>query len=272
MGARGEGRQPDDRVSRERRIRIPTYKGAPMSKGVVVRNDAVACRIELDRADCGNLVTSEMVVTIADALRTAATTAKVVILSGRGGDFCKGRDYSAAPESAKGGKAPTALEIRRNMTDPMVALYTTLRECPIPTVSLVQGLAYGFGCAFAGACDIVLAGRSARFRLPEMGRGLPPTLAMTALWERISARGLAYLVYSTAEIDAPAAQAMGLVSAIVADDELESRATALIEAIGQQPADAIRAVKEYLTLAPSMSATGRGGLGASLFAAVLSSR
>lgn len=243
-----------------------------MSTGVVVRNDGAACRIELDRPDCGNLVTSEMVVTIAEALRAAATGAKVVILSGRGSDFCKGRDYSAAPESAKGGKAPSALEIRRTMTDPMVTLYTTLKECPIPTVSLVQGLAYGFGCAFAGACDILLAGKSARFRLPEMGRGLPPTLAMTALWERISPRGLAYLVYSTAEIDAATAQTMGLASAVVADDALEARSQALVDAVAQQPADAVRAVKEYLTLAPGMPAAGRGGLGAGLFAAVLSSR
>ena len=158
------------------------------------------------------------------------------------------------------------------MTGPMVNLYTLLKECPVPTVSLVQGLAYGFGCALAGTCDIVLAAKSARFRLPEMGRGLPPTLAMSALWDKISARGLAYLVYSTAEIDADTAQTMGLVSAIVADGELEQRATALTAAMAGQPLDAIRAVKEYLTLAPSMSGAARAGLGASIFAAVLSSR
>ncbi|MGH8617825.1 MAG: enoyl-CoA hydratase/isomerase family protein [Burkholderiales bacterium] len=243
-----------------------------MSDGIVVRNEGSVCRIELDRADCGNLVTSAMVVTIANAFQALPAGVKVVVFSGRGNDFCKGRDYSAAPESAQGGKAPSALEIRRNMTDPIVSMYAALKECPLPTVSVVQGLAHGFGCALAGACDIVLAGNSARFRLPEMTKGLPPTLAMTALWERISTRGLAYLVYSTAEIDAPAAQAMGLVSTVVADDALASQAAAVVEAIAQQPADAIRAVKEYLTLAPSMPAAGRAGLGAGLFAAVLSSR
>jgi enoyl-CoA hydratase len=147
-----------------------------------------------------------------------------------------------------------------------------LKECPVPTVSLVQGIAYGFGCALAGACDIVLAAKSARFRLPEMGRGLPPTLAMSALWEKISTRGLAYLVYSTAEIDAQTAQTMGLVSAVAADGELDQRAGALTAAVAAQPLDAIRAVKEYLKLAPTMSAAGRAGLGASIFAAVLSSK
>src|SRR6185295_17815917 len=118
-----------------------------MADGIVVRDDAVAFRIELDRADCGNLVTSEMVTAIADALRAASSRARLVIIAGRGSDFCKGRDYAAAPEDAKAGKTPSALEIRRNMTDPMVDLYTTLKECPIPTVSLVQGIAYGVGCA-----------------------------------------------------------------------------------------------------------------------------
>ena len=243
-----------------------------MANEIVIREDALAYRIELDRPDCGNLVTSEMVTALADALRAGASRGRLVIISGRGNDFCKGRDYAAAPEDAKVGKTPTALQIRRNMTDPIVDLYATLKECPVPTVALVQGLAYGLGCALAGACDIVLAANNARFRLPEMGRGLPPTLAMSALWDKISVRGLAYLVYSTAEIDVHTAQTMGLVSAVVADGELEQRAAALTGAMSGQPLEAIRAVKEYLKLAPSMSAAGRAGLGAGIFAAVLSSK
>lgn len=231
------------------------------------------CRIELNRPDCGNLVTTDMVRELTQALQSLAADVKLVVIAGRGADFCKGRDYQTAPESAGAGKAaPSALAIRERMTGPMMTLYTALRDAPVATLSIVQGAAYGFGCALAGACDMTLAGERARFRLPEMGRGLPPTLAMSALWDRVSPRTIGYMVYSTAELDVRGAHAIGLAHAVAADAELESRAAALVDTICKQPLDAIRAVKEYLKEAPSMPAAARGGFGASLFAGVLSSR
>ena len=231
------------------------------------------CRIELNRPQCGNLVTMDMVKALTLALHSIQADVKLAAITGNGKDFCKGRDYQTAPESAGAGKAtPSALKIREEMTAPMMSLYTTLRDSPVATLSVVQGAAYGFGCALAGACDMTLAGESARFCLPEMSRGLPPTLAMSALWDRISPRAIGYMVYSTAELNARDAFTLGLAHAVVADTELDSRAGALIETVSSQPLDAIRTVKEYLREAPSMPAAARSGYGASLFAAVLSSR
>ena len=232
-----------------------------------------ACRIELNRPDCGNLMTMDMVKSLTRALQTIAPNVKFVVISGHGKDFCKGRDYQAAPESAAAGRAaPTALKIREEMTAPMTTLYTTLRELPVPPLSIVQGAAYGFGCALAGACDMTLAAESATFRLPEMERGLPPTLAMSALWDRISPRAIGYMVYSTAELNARDALTIGLASTVVPDTELGARANVLIDTVCREPIDALKAVKEYLKQAPSMPAAARGILGATLFAAVLSSR
>jgi enoyl-CoA hydratase/carnithine racemase len=244
-----------------------------LSSDVTVTASGAVCRIELNRPECGNLVTSAMVVRLTQALAALSPEIKLVVVSGAGGDFCKGRDYQAAPENAgEGGRAPTALAIRSRMTAPMMALYGALRELDVPTLSVVQGAAYGFGCALAGACDMTLAGERARFRLPEMAKGLPPTLAMSALWDRIAPRAIGYLVYSTAEMDANAALALGLASCVVPDGKLADAAQALVDAIASQPSDAVRAVKEYLKRAPAMPEAGRGALGASLFANVLSSR
>ena len=238
----------------------------------VTRGDGI-CRIELNRPDCGNLVTSSMVVELTDVLRSVAGDTKLIVVAGQGQDFCKGRDYQTAPESAGAGKAaPNALTIREQMTAPMMALYTVLRDAPVATLSVVQGAAYGFGCALAGACDMTIAAENARFRLPEMGRGLPPTLAMSALWDRVTPRTIGYMVFSTAELTAHDASRIDLVHAVVPAAELSARAAALVETVCKQPLDAIRSVKEYLKVASSMPASARGGLGASLFAGVLSSR
>lgn len=243
-----------------------------MSNEVIVRQEGAVHHIELNRPECGNLVTMDMVSALLDAFRGVPQDAKLVVLTGRGADFCRGRDYQSAPESAQGGRAPSALEVRERMTTPIIGLYTAVKESPVPTMAVVQGAAYGFGCALACGCDNVLAGEGSRFRLPEMGRGLPPTLAIAALMDKAAPRSLPYLVYSTAEMDARSAIGMGLVSAVFPDGELDAQAKKLVETIASQPLDAVRAVKEYLKFAPLMEPRGRADFAASLFASVLSSR
>lgn len=240
---------------------------------ISVQASGHACRIQLNRPDAGNVANMEMVAALTKAIQSIGPEVKLVVISGAGKDFCKGRDYQSAPEAAAAGKAPpNALALREQMTGPMMSLYTALRDCPVATLSLVQGAAHGFGCALAGACDMTIAATSARFRLPEMGRGLPPTLAMSALWERVSPRTIGYMVYSTAELTAAEALSAGLAHLVVPDSELESRGATLIETICKEPLHAIRTVKEYLREAPAMNSAGRNTFGASLFAGALSSR
>ncbi|MDH3287776.1 MAG: hypothetical protein OEP48_08665 [Betaproteobacteria bacterium] len=105
-----------------------------------------------------------------------------------------------------------------------------------------------------------------------MGRGLPPTLAIAALMDKVTPRSLPYLVYSTAGVDSRAVLNMGLVSPILPDDELDGQGVKLVESIAAQPADAVKAVKVYLRFAPHMEPRGRADFTASLFASVLSSR
>ena len=232
-----------------------------------------ACRIELNRPECGNLATMQMVQALTAALDALDSTVNLLVIAGRGADFCKGRDYQTAPESAgAGGAAPSALAIREAMTAPMMALYTRLRDLHVPSLSIVRGAAYGFGCALAGACDMTIASESARFRLPEIGRGLPPTLAMSALWDRIAPRTIGYMVFSTAELNAREALTAGLANVVVPDADLDARATAIIDTVCRQPPPSVRAVKEYLRQAPDMSSAARGAYAEALFAAVLSSR
>ncbi len=242
-----------------------------MTEHVVTSLAGAVYRIELNRPDRSNMVTPDMVSALLDAVARLPADAKVLVLSGKGADFCKGRDPQAAPEAARGGRAPSALELRERLAGPVVGLYMALKEAPVPTLAVVRGAAHGFGCALTGACDIALAGESSHFQLPEMTKGLPPTLAMAAL-DQLGAKSLAYLVYSTAEVDARSALAMGLVSGVVPDGELTAQADKLIGAIAAQPLDAIQAVKEFLKFAPLMEPRGRADFAASVIAGVLSSR
>lgn len=239
---------------------------------ISVRRQEAVYRIELNRPDCGNLVTMQMVGAIADALRSVPGDVKLVTIRGRGTDFCRGRDYQSAPESARDGRTPAATEILERMTTPVLEAYSAIKECALPTLAVVQGAAYGFGCALAAGCDIVLAGESSRFRFPEMNRGLPPTLAMHAIMDHVTSRALAHLIYSAAEFDARAALAMGLASAVFPDAELEREVSALSSAVSSYPIDSVKAVKSFLKHGPVIEPRARAEMAANLFANVLSSR
>jgi len=116
----------------------------------------------------------------------------------------------------------------------------------------VQGRAAGFGCALAALCDITLASDKARFQVPEMGHNIMPTIAMSALIDRVPRKSLLYLVYSTEEAGAREALAAGLASSVVAHGALEGATQDLIGRFKKYPLPAVLAVKEYARYAYGM--------------------
>ncbi|MGE4369679.1 MAG: enoyl-CoA hydratase/isomerase family protein [Burkholderiaceae bacterium] len=245
-----------------------------MDNVLIINKEESLLEICLNHPENGNRLTMDMIEILSDALRNMTPATKLVVLKAQGPDFCLGRDYGSAPEEKNAQRlAPRASDIRAGMTSPIIALYSALRGLPVPSLALVRGVAQGFGCAMAGACDLVLASDQSRFSLPEMGeRRLPPTLAMSALWNRAAYRPLTYMVFSLSQIDAYAAQQAGIVSEVVSERDFERRACALIDTILEQPVDAIRAVTEYLRHAPTLSDGPRAAMGEHLFANVMSSR
>ena len=62
-----------------------------------------------------------------------------------------GRDPSGEP------KISTAVDFRREITQPILALYETVAATPMPVIAIVGGHAQGFGCALASARGITIA-------------------------------------------------------------------------------------------------------------------
>jgi enoyl-CoA hydratase len=147
-------------------------------------------------------------------------------------------------------------------------LYGAFRRCPVPVIGVVRGGAIGLGCALAGLCDMTIAAESARFQLPEMGHNILPTMAMSALVDRVPRKALMYLVYSTEEIDAQKALVFGLVSKVVPDGELEGAVKELLEALEKSPMPAVKGVKEFLGSAQNMDIHGATDFARNLHATV----
>lgn len=224
--------------------------------------------IVLDRPENGNLIDAAMSEAIVAAVTAVDDDVKLVRIVSSGADFCKGRLSPMPPKDAK----PSAETLRRVVAAPPLALYDALKAVRVPVVSVVRGEALGVGCALAGVCDIALASDDAVFQIPEMERDIPPTLVMSALIGRVPVKTIAHMVLSRRRLSAHEALHAGLVSRVVPTASLDAEADALVQTLLGCSAVTLRAVKQFLHLAPEMPASGASGFAAHLAATALSAR
>jgi enoyl-CoA hydratase len=237
-----------------------------MTSVIQSTRDGAIARITIDRAAEGNLLTVDMLRELTALFRAAAATdAKVILLRSAGADFCCGRDVRGGTPS------PTAMVMRANVCEPILQIYDAIAEAPQPVVCAVQGIAHGFGCAMATACDITIAADNARFKLPEMEKDLPPSLAISAMLARVPRKAITWMVYSMEEIDATTAQQLGIVSNVVPAAELDAAVSKLLATMTARSPAALVAVKDYLRSAEHMDPRGARDYAANLLASVLSS-
>jgi enoyl-CoA hydratase len=183
-----------------------------------------------------NALTEPMISRLIDALEQARTddTVQAVILHGCSAErFCAGLDLKLL-HGATPGKIRTLLE----------QLYTALTEAQHrlgkPSIAAVAGSARGGGMTLAISCDLIVAGRSASFGYPEIDVGLLPAIHFTHL-PRIVGRYRAFdLLFTGRSFGADEAMALGLVSRVVADDQVLAEARALAQLLAAKPAGALR--------------------------------
>jgi cyclohexa-1,5-dienecarbonyl-CoA hydratase len=158
--------------------------------------------------------------------------AKLVVLAASGKYFSAGFELT----DHLGDRAYMMLEGFRRIAE-------NLAKVDKPTLAVVSGMALGAGCILAAACDIVLAGASARFGHPEIKGGVFNTVA-TALLPRLIGRKRTYdLLYSGAALTAADAERIGLVSRVVPDDKLEAEAGVLIQRFQESSAPVVQYTK-----------------------------
>ncbi|HXG51347.1 MAG TPA: enoyl-CoA hydratase/isomerase family protein [candidate division Zixibacteria bacterium] len=233
-----------------------------MAGPIIQKKDADVTTLILNRPDVGNRQSDAALAELTAMIASAAKESRAIVLKGAGEDFCLGREAMGRP-----GPVMEAYSVRER-SDVIFALYGAFRDAPIPIVGAVQGRAAGLGCALAALCDITIASERARFQLPEMAHNIMPTIAMSALVDRLPRKAVAYLVYSTREIDARTALSFGLVSEVVAPADLDGSIDDLIGRMRQMPLPALLAVKEYARSAFSMSTQAANDFARNLHATV----
>ena len=202
--------------------------------------------LTLNRPEVRNALNLEMVEDIRRALVELASRddVRALIFTGAGGKaFLSGADIAELRDR----KRADALQ-RIN-----AGLFREVEQFPAPTIAAIQGWALGGGCELAIACDLRVAGESAKLGQPEVALGIIPAAGGTYRLPRLVGLGKAReLVYTGRIIDAAEAERIGLVNRVVPDDEMLESARALAGEIAKNSALAVRFAKASLNAGVEM--------------------
>lgn len=200
--------------------------------------------------------------------------ARVVVLRGAGRAFCAGMDVKDLAEimgkASQDGKGPPGLATHGHILQRAVSeIVLQMRRAPQPIVGAIRGSAAGGGFSLAMACDLRLAGQSARFnanniRIGYSGGDMGSTYFLPRL---IGLSRASEFLYTGRIMDANTAERIGFVSRVVPDEQLDQAAGELAREMLSATPFALRLTKEILNMnidAPSLlSATeveGRGNI------------
>ena len=202
--------------------------------------------ITLNRPESLNALTLAVAGEFKAALAEALTQgARAIVLTGAGRAFCAGGDLREMQKIASQNGRVEAFfdEPLRELNDCIMLI----RRTPLPIIAAVHGAASGGGCNLALACDVVIAGESARFNQAFVKIGLVPDCGGTFILPRLVGWRRATQLMMTGEVvTAPQALAMGMINAVVADEQLIAQAMAMAEALAAAPTAAIGRIKELL--------------------------
>lgn len=210
-----------------------------MTEPLVTRHDAGGvATLTLNRPDKLNALNPALFVELRDHLGAIALDEAVrcVVLTGAGRAFCAGHDLDAI---ATHERAPS-----RHFEPETV---DALEQLPQPTIARIHGHCYTGGLELALACDLLIAGESARLGDTHGQWGLVPIWGMSVrLPERVGRSTAKELMFTSRRISGGEAAAIGLVDRCVADDELDATVAALAAEIVANSAGTNRIVKRLL--------------------------
>jgi 2-(1,2-epoxy-1,2-dihydrophenyl)acetyl-CoA isomerase len=228
-----------------------------MNDTVLLSRDGPVATLSLNRPDALNALDYAMV----DALvaRTAEVAAddslRVVVLRGNGRHFMAGGDIRTfAGELAQ---PPAAREAGFHaMVDRVHAAIEALHRMPHPVVARVHGAVAGFGLSLMNACDLVVAGDDAYFTSAYRHIALTPDGGGSWSLPRLVGMRKAMEIFLLAErFDAAEALRLGLVNRVVPGAALDATVAAIVAALADGPAFALRSAKRLVrdSLAHSLS-------------------
>ena len=222
--------------------------------------DGVAT-ITLDRPDSLNSMSNHLMDDIRSAIETAEADATigVVVLTGNGRGFCSGADLSTVGSSPPDTSATDAAAADTSVTDGMDDHFNptmrAIKNCSVPTVARINGVAAGGGLGLALACDIAVAAQSAFFVATFGPRlGIVPDLGSTwSLPQKIGVARARSMAMLGERITAEQAQEWGMIYSAVPDDQLDTEVDRVTDTLKRTSGEAMQRIRSSIESASTRS-------------------
>jgi enoyl-CoA hydratase/carnithine racemase len=209
-----------------------------MTDHIVTSTAGGVLTLRFNRPDKKNAITAAMYAGLAEALRMGVSDAavRVAVFAGAGDAFTAGNDLKDFAENPP-----------KDAGAPVFQFMEALASFPKPVIAAVNGVAVGIGTTLLLHCDAAYAVPSAKFSLPFVNLALVPEFASSVLLARlVGQRKAAELLMTGAPFDAAGALQMGLLSGVVAPDQLAATVAAAAAALAAKPPAALRATKALI--------------------------
>lgn len=186
---------------------------------ILVQHDGPIAAVVINRPAMRNAISLAMWTELARVTEGLGKdeSVRAIVYRGAGTDaFASGADISEFKEQRK--NTETAHRYNTQTT----TAYTTIRECPKPTVAMIFGFCMGGAMAVAMACDLRFAAEGAKFGIPAARLGI--VYGADSVGQLVDLVGPAYakdILYSARTVDDREALAMGFIQRLVPAADLE---------------------------------------------------
>ena len=198
-------------------------------------------RVTLNTPDKRNVLSAEMIAELTEMARTIGQDAKTraIILAGAGSIFCAGGDLNWMKTQMAADRAQRMQEARK-----LAEMLYALNTLPVPLIGRIQGGAFGGGVGMACVCDVTLAEVGAKFCFSETRLGIIPATIAPYVSARMGEGNLRRVFMSARVFDATEAAGLGIVSRVIAADDLDAAVEAEVAPYLHVAPGAVAAAKQ----------------------------
>lgn len=201
--------------------------------------------ITMNRPERKNALNPEMVAGLVEAARRAADDPEVraVLFKGAGGSFCVGGDV----KSMAAGRAPLPFEVKMANLRRGMEVSRILHQMPKPVVAQLDGAAAGAGLSMALSCDLRVASESCKITTAFAKVGFSGDYGGTYFLTQLLGSARARELYLTSPVlTSKEAHAIGMVTKVVPDAEIDAAAHELALSLAQGPSIALGYIKRNI--------------------------
>ncbi len=187
-------------------------------KTIEILKEGCVTTIWLNRPDLHNAMNDVMIAELTEVFQAVGeqTDLKVVVLRGKGKSFCAGADLNYMKGIAGFGFEENVEDGKR-----LANLFRSIYVCPVPTIAVVHGAAFGGANGILAACDIVIAEENTTFAFSEVKLGIAPATISPFVIRRIGEFGAKELMMTGKRFKGAEAEKWHLVNHSVAEVALE---------------------------------------------------